>query len=103
MFVCESYPNILNDLTRNLHIRYDYISATGYRGCFSVGMRKPYKDAMEVFDLKDLTSNEPYGNFDQWFKLACDSPSILEANAMTLATATKYVHGIIVMKLESCK
>ena len=57
---------------------------------FISGMRKPYKGERDVFDLNDLVSKEPFGNFDQWFKLACQTPGILEANAMTLATASKY-------------
>ena len=52
-------------------------------------MRNPHKGDRDIFDLKDLTSKEPFGNFDRWFKIACETPGILEANAMTLATATK--------------
>ena len=55
----------------------------------AMSMRKPYKGERDILDLKDLTSKEPFGNFDQWFNIACKTPGILEANAMTLATATK--------------
>lgn len=52
-------------------------------------MRKAYKGEGEVFDIGQLTSKEPYANFGEWFKEACNTPSIHEANAMSLATATK--------------
>ena len=65
------------------------------------GMRKPYKGERDIFDLKDLTSKEPFGNFDQWFKIACETPGILEANAMTLATATKLVPACSSKSLNS--
>lgn len=34
---------------------------------------------------------EPIQFFKQWFQVACETPEILEPNAMCLATATKYI------------
>lgn len=52
-------------------------------------MRKPYKGAGDTMDVDNLVSKEPFANFEHWFKLACETPGIHEANAMSLATATK--------------
>ena len=52
-------------------------------------MRKPYKGKEEGFDVDQLVSKEPYGQFQKWFEIACKTDGIMEANAMTLATATK--------------
>jgi pyridoxine/pyridoxamine 5'-phosphate oxidase len=52
-------------------------------------MRKPYHGIQEIFDTKDLASLDPYDQFSAWFQEACEVPSIKEANAMALATATK--------------
>ena len=52
-------------------------------------MRKPYKGEGEHFDVDQLESTEPYGQFQKWFEVACKTDGIMEANAMTLATATK--------------
>ena len=52
-------------------------------------MRKPYKGESEVFDDEDLVSKEPFGMFEAWFDIARKTEGILEANAMSLATATK--------------
>ena len=54
---------------------------------------------MDVADLRknyqagelrrgDLAAN-PFEQFGRWFKTACETPSVLEANAMTLSTAGK--------------
>jgi len=51
-------------------------------------MRKPYHDANQIFDFKDLTSWEPFGQFKNWFEEASAHPEIYEANAMCLATAS---------------
>lgn len=53
------------------------------------GMRKKYHDKSEIFTEKDLIAKEPIGQFKQWFEEACKHPSILEANAVCVATATK--------------
>lgn len=53
------------------------------------GMRKPYKDASSTFDIKDLVSREPFGQFQAWFDEATQCKAIEEANAMCVATATK--------------
>ncbi len=55
------------------------------------GMRKPYKGEREVFDIGDLASQEPFGQFKAWFETATQTDGIMEANAMALATATKSV------------
>lgn len=52
-------------------------------------MRKPYKGQNEAFLEEDLVAKEPYGQFKEWFDEACNTPGIIEANAMCLATATK--------------
>ena len=52
-------------------------------------MRKAYKGEAETFDIADLPSREPFGNFEDWFNQAKSTEGILEANAMTVATATK--------------
>lgn len=52
-------------------------------------MRKPYHDASTVFDIPNLASREPYGQFKAWFDEAKSHMAIEEANAMCLATATK--------------
>nr|XP_045619310.1 pyridoxine/pyridoxamine 5'-phosphate oxidase-like isoform X2 [Procambarus clarkii]XP_045619311.1 pyridoxine/pyridoxamine 5'-phosphate oxidase-like isoform X2 [Procambarus clarkii] len=53
------------------------------------GMRKPYKESTEAFTEDDLVSQEPIGQFAAWFNEACQNLSIVESNAMCLATATK--------------
>ncbi|KAG0708487.1 Pyridoxine-5'-phosphate oxidase [Chionoecetes opilio] len=53
------------------------------------GMRKPYKGKNEAFLEDDLVAKEPFGQFKEWFDEACNTPGIIEANAMCLATATK--------------
>lgn len=52
------------------------------------GMRKPYHDKSTVFDIPDLVSKEPFGQFKAWFEEATNHSDIYEANAMHLATAT---------------
>jgi pyridoxamine 5'-phosphate oxidase len=55
------------------------------------GMRKPYKAGHETFTESDLVAKEPFTQFKDWFDQACQTPGIIEANAMCLATATKLV------------
>lgn len=52
-------------------------------------MRKPYHNQENIFDLQHLAALEPFGQFKHWFDDACKQDSILEPNAMSLATATK--------------
>ncbi|XP_076470197.1 pyridoxine-5'-phosphate oxidase-like [Babylonia areolata] len=52
-------------------------------------MRQPYHDKSDIFDVKDLVAKEPYKQFQKWFEEACNVKGIEEANAMTLATASK--------------
>lgn len=52
-------------------------------------MRKPYNDESKTFTEDDLVAKEPIQQFKAWFDLACQTPNILEANAMCLSTATK--------------
>ena len=55
-------------------------------------MRKPYGDGInESFDVKDLISKEPFGNFQHWLEQACNCSSIYEPNAVAIATATALV------------
>ena len=52
------------------------------------GMRKPYLDGKNTFDLYDLSAREPLGQFRAWFDEASRHESIEEPNAMCLSTAT---------------
>lgn len=52
------------------------------------GMRKPYNDKENTFDVKDLVSKDPFDQFKVWFDEATANEKIEEANAMCLATAT---------------
>ncbi|KAK7109896.1 hypothetical protein V1264_013856 [Littorina saxatilis] len=52
-------------------------------------MRHPYHGKNEIFDVKDLVSREPFGQFKHWFDEAVKINTIEEANAMAIATATK--------------
>jgi len=52
-------------------------------------MRVPYNDENSVFTESDLVSMEPFANFRHWFEQACQSKSVVEPNAMSLATASK--------------
>jgi len=54
-------------------------------------MRKPYNGIDEQFDVKDLISTEPFGNFQHWFEQACSCSSVYEPNAMAIATASPFV------------
>lgn len=53
------------------------------------GMRKPYKGENQAFTEDHLVAKEPFAQFTAWFEEACNTPGIIEANAMCLATATK--------------
>jgi len=53
------------------------------------GMRRAYREKVDVFDIKDLKSKNPFMQFKVWFEEACQTPGIGEANAMSLSTATK--------------
>ncbi|KAM0726050.1 Pyridoxine/pyridoxamine 5'-phosphate oxidase [Formica fusca] len=52
-------------------------------------MRIKYKDKRETFTEDNLISKEPIGQFKAWFEEVCNTPQILEPNAMLLATATR--------------
>lgn len=52
------------------------------------GMRKPYHDKSDFFDMKDLTAKEPMGQFRAWFDEASANEKIYEANAMCLSTCS---------------
>lgn len=56
---------------------------------FPTDMRIKYKDKNQTFTEDNLISKEPIGQFKAWFEEACNTPQILEANAMFLATATR--------------
>jgi len=63
-------------------------------------MRKPYHDGLnDQFDVKDLISKEPFGNFKHWLEQACDCSRIYEPNAMSVATATAFVLLILLLSL----
>ena len=52
------------------------------------GMRKPYNDKSDIFDMENLVSKEPFEQFKAWFETASNHEAIYEANAMCLSTAT---------------
>lgn len=52
-------------------------------------MRIKYKDKSETFTEDSLVSKEPIAQFKAWFDEACNTPQILEPNAVFLATATR--------------
>ena len=54
-------------------------------------MRKQYAggSVSDGLEIESLGTREPLGLFKQWFELASKTRNISEANAMTLATATK--------------
>merc|ERR1739838_1000667 len=52
------------------------------------GMRKPYNDKSDIFDMENLVSREPFEQFKAWFETASNHEAIYEANAMCLSTAT---------------
>lgn len=54
-------------------------------------MRIKYKDKNETFTEDQLSSKEPFGQFKNWFEIACNTPTILEPNAVLLGTASKYL------------
>lgn len=53
------------------------------------GMRKPYLDGKNTFDIADLSAREPFGQFRAWFDEASKHELIEEPNAMCIATASK--------------
>ena len=52
-------------------------------------LRKPYNSSKDILDQKSLVSKNPFDIFDQWMKLACETPEIEEPTAMCLATVSK--------------
>ena len=58
------------------------------------GMRKPYLNEKEAFDIKDLTSKEPFQQFTSWFEEAkktagmqlhkCRTTSILQLSLLPI-------------------
>ena len=48
--------------------------------------RKDYKDEANVFLESSLHSKDPMKQFEHWFENACNTPTVLEPNAMTLST-----------------
>jgi pyridoxamine 5'-phosphate oxidase len=52
-------------------------------------MRKPYNERHTTFTEDSLVAKEPIKQFQSWFDAACQTPNILEANAMCLSTASK--------------
>ena len=54
---------------------------------FYDSFRKAYSH--KDFSREDLQCREPVGQFDVWFKLACDTKMEVEPNAVALATSTR--------------
>ncbi len=65
----------------------EIVSSTN--GIDVAGMRKAYKASHESFQENNLVAREPIAQFAEWFKEASKVDCIGEANAMTLATASK--------------
>ena len=59
-----------------------------------IDVRKFSKKAHEHFDIGQLVSREPYGQFKHWFD-EVEEQKIDETRAFTLATATKSVIFIL--------
>lgn len=55
-------------------------------------MRAAYKGRQQLFTEADLSFQEPIGQFKVWFEEARNNPGVIEANAMCLATASKWVN-----------
>ncbi len=51
------------------------------------GMRKAYPGRSAAFDVADLVSKEPLGQFRAWFEAASACDEVDEPNAVCLATA----------------
>ena len=56
------------------------------------GMRKPYLNEKEAFDIKDLVSRDPYAQFTHWFEEAKKTAGIEEANAMCIGNSFFLLH-----------
>uniref|UniRef100_A0AAG5CNM8 pyridoxal 5'-phosphate synthase n=1 Tax=Anopheles atroparvus TaxID=41427 RepID=A0AAG5CNM8_ANOAO len=52
-------------------------------------LRIKYKSEKEIFLESSIDRKEPISLFRKWLQEACDTPEIIEPNAMCLATATK--------------
>ncbi|XP_062553977.1 pyridoxine/pyridoxamine 5'-phosphate oxidase-like [Armigeres subalbatus] len=52
-------------------------------------LRIKYKEQKDVFLESSIEVKEPFSLFRKWFDEACNTPEIIEPNAMCLATATK--------------
>ncbi|XP_065563040.1 pyridoxine/pyridoxamine 5'-phosphate oxidase-like [Artemia franciscana] len=52
-------------------------------------MRQPYKHKNEAFLEEHLVSREPFKQFESWFNEACKCETIIEPNAMCIATSTR--------------
>ena len=75
---------------RNTNTNRDMSGITSsINGIDVAGMRKPYMAPHEAFQEDNMTAREPLAQFAAWFKMAMEEESIVEANAMTLATASK--------------
>ncbi|KAF5298171.1 hypothetical protein FQA39_LY02595 [Lamprigera yunnana] len=65
------------------------------------GLRKPYQDSSNAFLEKNIKVKDPIKLFHEWFQEAKNNKSIVEPNAMCLATATKC--GIPSVRFVLCK
>ena len=52
-------------------------------------LRIKYKEKRDVFHESSIEKKDPFHLFKQWFTEACETPEIIEPNAMCLATSTK--------------
>lgn len=88
-FSCTS--RVVGSIHRSLTSSADDTMAVDTNGINVAAMRKSYKAGHQAFTEDDLNSKDPMMQFTAWFKEACEATenSKTEANAMTIATATK--------------
>ncbi|XP_033639337.1 pyridoxine-5'-phosphate oxidase-like isoform X2 [Asterias rubens] len=89
--LCSRWSRQQFHSARNIPTHNDAMSGivSSTNGIDVAGMRKAYKASHESFQENNLVAREPIAQFAEWFKEASKVDSIGEANAMTLATATK--------------
>lgn len=92
LLVLDSRKSVLiikqiNKFPQNLHLTVSMSNMSYDSGV--AGMRAAYRSRQELFTESDLVCKEPIGQFKAWFDQARNDPSVMEANAMCLSTASK--------------